>query len=771
MPEMSDQNEAAATRARPLTAAEQFGAAMRRLRLRQKPKMSLRALGQLVNYSYSVLSRMELGQLPPTIEAARAIDDVLGARGALLTLAEFARSEPYAGLPPKPPQFVGREQALQTLTSTLIDDAHPDRSTVAFVFGPPGVGKTALARWWANSHQDDFNNVLYADLRGFDRRQPAEAPETLERLLRGLGVHDDRIPAQPDMQLALLRGQLEHRANIDHRVLIVLDNARDSRQVAQILPGSRSTSVLVTSRARLSGLVINSGAEAIALQAMSKTDAATLIRNFVGDQRADAEPQAVARLASLCAFLPLALTIAAERIAGNDTLTIEQHTEMLAHRALELQVDDDETIGVRAAYSYSYDQLTPAQAQVFRMCGLHPGVQFSAESVAALAGIPTDDAFRVLDQLAQLSLLQALPARQFRLHDLLRDYAAEEAARPERNEERAEAIHRVVHWYLHAVNHAAWAITPERPEHHIRLDPPPDAVVPPTFKDFDAAYAWSLRELPTITGVAELARDHGMLYAAWRIPVECFDFYIHHRPVAVWIQSFEVAVDAAEKSGEALRIAQAAEELAEGYLRRGNPDDLDRAYALTSRAIEVCRGTLTRFVAFAYIEQGNIEFKRGNYERSAQLCEQAVTVAQAVAARVAETLARTHLGSAYRELGRLDLAMQHGLASFEILRAQDDYHGMGIAAVPLARTYRRAGDLDAAMRFCDEAVTAFRRREDFQGHAEALAERALVLAALGRGEDAHRTFTDALDRLSQIDRRTADAYEGEWQRLTSHSGQ
>jgi tetratricopeptide (TPR) repeat protein/transcriptional regulator with XRE-family HTH domain len=768
---LSDQNETVAPRGRPLTAAEQFGAAMRRLRLRKQPKMSLQALGLQVNYSRSVLSRMENGQLPPTIEAAKAIDRVLGARGALLTLAEFARSEPYAGLPPKPPQFVGREQALQTLTSTLIDEASPDRSTVAFVFGPPGVGKTALARWWANSHQEDFNHVLYADLRGFDRRQPAEAPETLERLLRGLGVHHDRIPAHPDMQLALLRGQLEHRANLDHRVLILLDNALDSRQVAQVLPGSRGTSVLVTSRVRLSGLVINSGAEAIALQAMSKADAATLIRNFVGDERADAEPWAVARLASLCAFLPLALTIAAERIAGNDTLTIEQHTEMLAHRALELQVDDDETIGVRAAYSYSYDQLTPTQAQVFRMCGLHPGVQFSAESVAALAGIPTDDAFRVLDQLAQLSLLQALPARQFRLHDLLRDYAAEEAGRPEWNEERAGAIHRVVHWYLHAVNHAGWAITPERPENHVRLDSPPDGVVPPTFKDFDAAYAWSLRELPTIAGVAELARDHGLLFVAWRIPVECFDFYIHHRPVAVWIQSFEVAVDAAEKSGEALRIAQAAEELAEGYLRRANPGDLARAHALTSRAIEVCGDTPTRFVAFAYIEQGNIEFQRGNYERSAQLCEQALSVAQAVSARIGETLAHNHLGRAYRELGRLDLAIQHGLTAFEIHRTQDDYHGMGFAAVPLARTYRAAGDLDAAMRFCDEAVTAFRRREDFQGHAEALAERALTLAELGQDEDARMTFTDALDRLSQIDQRVAAAYETEWQQLTSRSGQ
>src|SRR5437763_718605 len=130
MPSSSDRNEPEADRPRPATAAEQFGAAMRRVRLRKQPKMSLQALGLQVNYSRSVLSRMENGQLPPTIEAAKAIDRVLGARGALVTLAEFARSEPYAGLPPQPPQFVGREQALQTLTSTLIDEAYPDQSMV-----------------------------------------------------------------------------------------------------------------------------------------------------------------------------------------------------------------------------------------------------------------------------------------------------------------------------------------------------------------------------------------------------------------------------------------------------------------------------------------------------------------------------------------------------------------------------------------------------------------------------------------------------------------
>ncbi|MFI5593702.1 tetratricopeptide repeat protein [Amycolatopsis sp. NPDC051758] len=749
-----------------MTAAQQFGMAMRRLRgLR---KLTLRALSEKVNYHYSVLSRIELGQLPPTIEAARAIDEALDAGGALVTLAEFARSEPYAALPPPPPLFVGREHTLAALSSALIEEIHPDRSTVAFVYGPPGTGKTALARWWANLHQRDFDHVLYADLRGFDPRQPAEAGEILERLLRGLGVSEERIPAQPSMQLDVLRGHLDQRASVEHRVLIVLDNAQDSRQVAQVLPGSQNTSVLITSRRRMSGLVITAGAEAIALQAMTKDDAVELISGFVGKRRAEAEPSAVARLASLCARLPLALNIAAERVASNDTLTIEQHAELLAHGALELQVADDESIGVRAAYSYSYRQLTDDQARVFRLCGVHPGVQLTADSVAALAGTTISEAFRLMEQLVQLSLMQALPKRAFRLHDLLRDYAAEEAARPDHDEEREPAIRRLVHWYLHTVNAASWAITPERPDHHIHLELAPDGVTPLTFDSFDAAYRWSVRELPNFASVAELALKHDMLFAAWRIPVECFDFFIHHRPVSMWIDSFEVALNAAVQADDYLRVAQAADELAEGYLRRGGPDALERAFTLAKRTIEVSRGhEPNRFMAFAYIEQGEVAFLRGDFALSAQLCEQALVIAQEVGTKVGESLARTHLGSAYRELGRFDLAAQHGEMSFAQLEAADDPHGMGYAAVPLARTFRASGDLKRALHYCEEAVRAFDRRDDFQGKAEALAEKGLTLLALGQRDEARTTFDSAQDRLRQIDQRVAETYAAEWDGLTT----
>ena len=98
-------------------------------------------------------------------------------------------------------------------------------------------------------------------------------------------------------------------------MLVLLDNARDGEQVRPLLPGDPGCVAVVTSRDALAGLVATDGARRLDLDVLPLADAVALLRSLIG-LRADADPEAAAALAGLCARLPLALRIAAELAAA-----------------------------------------------------------------------------------------------------------------------------------------------------------------------------------------------------------------------------------------------------------------------------------------------------------------------------------------------------------------------------------------------------------------------------------------------------------------------
>ncbi len=217
-------------------------------------------------------------------------------------------------LPATPAQFIDRAAELAKLDDLTAQTAEPDgEAQVRAVVGLPGVGKSALATVWAHRAAGHFpDGQLYVNLKGFG---PAARPVLSEQAIRGflqaLGVPSAEIPESPDAQAALYRSVLAGK-----RVLVVLDNARDADQVRPLLPGSGRCAVLITSRARLDGLVATVGARILTLDVMSEAESRELIVRRLGAARAKAEPEAVADLARLCAGLPLGLAIVAARAAA-----------------------------------------------------------------------------------------------------------------------------------------------------------------------------------------------------------------------------------------------------------------------------------------------------------------------------------------------------------------------------------------------------------------------------------------------------------------------
>ncbi|RSN34910.1 hypothetical protein DMC61_05585 [Amycolatopsis sp. WAC 04169] len=730
------------------TAASTFGRALRQRR--QACGLALRELQKLAYVDKSLISRVERGLTPPSAEFAEACDRALGAGGTLIVLAEAARAEPYVHLPPPPDHFVGREEHLALLDEKVFTET----AKVVFVAGPPGVGKTALVLNWANRRQEEFDCVLWSDLRGYAAGSPAQPADILDDLLRCVGVRPDRVPAEEHMRLALLRGLLRGQ-----RTLVVLDNALDSPQVRPVLPGTPDTTVLITSRRRLSGLVVGSGAVQVSLEPLRELEATRLMADLIGDERAAGDPEGVGRLVRLCAALPLAVNIAAERVATHPHQSVgDLARELVAEgRRLELLAVDDDTVGVRAAFSWSYRALEADTARMFRLLGLHPGPRFTAEAAAALAGLPGNDARRLLDRLVQAHLVQQVGAQYYRFHDLIRVYAAEEANAERLEDERQAAVSRLTHWYLYAANAASWTLTPAR-DHHIDLGPAPEGVEPLRFATFDEAYIWCASEMPSITGVARLALDHGLYEVGWRLPVELFDYHLLGRPWQTWISSHEVAIESAKAGGDLGGLAWSAINLAEAHRRRG---DLGRARELFGQAVEISEEIGENpSLGWALVGLGNIAHEREDYAEAVRLAEQSVEVNARIGYQLGEATARVHLGRAYRDLGERDLALDHGLRAFDAYAKDADQHGMGFALVPLARTCRRFGDLDQALGYCEQALTAYRNCGDVWGQADALDERGCALAAQGHTDEAMAVWRDALQLVMDLDDRKATVLRG-----------
>src|SRR5437588_11319141 len=116
-----------------------------------------------------------------------------------------------------------------------------------------------------------------------------------------------------------------------------------------------------------------------------------MLARRLGRDRVAAEPEAADEIISSCARLPLALAIAVGRAAGRRSRPLAELAAELrdARGRLDALEPDDAATVVRAVLSWSYDQLTPTAARMFRLLGLHLGPDISlsaAASPAVLAG-------------------------------------------------------------------------------------------------------------------------------------------------------------------------------------------------------------------------------------------------------------------------------------------------------------------------------------------------------------------------------------------------
>ncbi|MEU9858470.1 helix-turn-helix domain-containing protein [Streptomyces sp. NPDC047974] len=519
---------------------QSFGVVLRGLR--QHGRLTMEELAEASGVSVRAIGDMERGRsLVPQRRTVVALAEGLGLtddeREALLATARAARptrAVAVAGtvVPPRSVgDFTGREPELALLRAAADRVPAGGGAPVWVLSGPPGCGKTTLALKAAAELAERFpDGCFVVDLHGVDG--PVDTGEALVKLLKALGVPDRRL-AQEDQQgrAGLLRALLD-----DRRCLVVLDNARDEGQVRALLPAGGWSLVLVTSRRPLTGL---EDVDRLPLSQMTQEEAVDLLRRILGEERADAEAAAVARVAELCGRLPLALRVAANWLTVRSGWTVAHLVRRLADEERRLGALAAGDVRVEAAFELSYRQLTAQAARMLRLLSLVPGPDMTAAYGAALTATDVFAAEDVMEELVEAGLLQATFTGRYQVHDLLRLFARARLSREEEPDERAAAEDRLRTWLLDtAVVAGRWY----KPDYGA---PPPSwrGLVP--LESAEEARAWLQSEAPSwlaaLRGAARRGEHARVVETAHAMEWFC-DLWVHW---GHWPEVFRLAAEGA----------------------------------------------------------------------------------------------------------------------------------------------------------------------------------------------------------------------------------
>lgn len=606
---------------------------------------------------------------------------------------------------PGAPSLTGRAQDLAT-----VDELLAQGYGIVTLVGPPGVGKSSLALRVAHDLRGRYpDGQLFAALRGASA-DPAAPEAVLARVLGAMGVAEDERRGAVEDLAARFRSELA-----DRRVLLVLDDARDAEQVAPLLPGGAGCLAVVTSRRLLADLP---GSAPHVIGGLHPADGLALLAEVIGANRVAADPAAADRIVTACGGLPLALRIAGGRLRARASWEVADFAAQLEDERLRLDALQLGDLAVRSSFDASYAELPAPDRLVFRRCGSHPGQVFGVGAAAALAGREPSAVAAVLERLVDTQLVESPALGRYRLHDLLRLFAAERTKAEDAPDERHASLARLLDWLTAHASPGAW-LTAERENVLAAMR---RAVALGLYEP-----AWALAR--AVGPLLSRAEDHIDRLPLWR-----------------------AAAQAAEALDDDRRRARALLQVSYAYRNSG---EVNLALESAAQAVTVAERLGDRpALAEALLCRGEALRDLYRFDEAANALTQAVDLYAELGDEEQEIRARTALGALYIQFWRTDQAVAALERAVGLLPAEEGLrHVWTIGG--LSTAYRLAGRRNEAIALNERALRIARHGAgDSFALGYQLAARAWLAHEDGRLDDALRDMREMLTVFERIQHAT-----------------
>jgi DNA-binding SARP family transcriptional activator/tetratricopeptide (TPR) repeat protein len=661
--------------------------------------------------------------------------------------------------------LTGRDEPLREILAEITADV---RSTLGIAIyaldGMAGIGKTALAVRAAHRLAEQCpDGVLQVNLHTHDPHQPAM--DTRAALIQLLDTTAARIGdvRRADSLDALV--SLWRRHSSGRRMLLLLDDVLDAEQVRALLPVSAGNIALVTSRQRLLGLHT---ARHFTVQPLAQQAATDLLAQITG-RRFPGQQAALERFSRLCAGLPLAVAVAAAFLRAHPSWALTDLVERLEARP-HGSADDPLTGPVHVAFDMSYRALSAQHQTLLRRVAAQPGADIGLQAVAALADATAEESDLALDMLVANHLLEETGRHRYRLHDLLRAFAASRVYQEHDLAAAEAAIDRMLEFYAATAAHAEHTLRPHR--RFARLAPTPSARRDPDVTGPATAQGWLDRETANLTASADYALARRGSVNAVTLPYVLAQHLDRRGRWREAVNLLRRAVQVSEDSNSGAAhdlTAQLRTDLAEAYLRTG---ELDAALACAHTALDAwntrhdVRGqadalleigrihwharrtaeasTALNQSAEFYRQAGNLRgqavvayhlgivwFETGRHTDALVLTQDALRSASALGLAALECDLLINLGEMHRQSGHERQALEFFERAQHLADRQGDPHNLAVLASNIAALHNQRGDYHAARASCMTALRLFQALGDRRNEIDALLHLAEALRQAG----------------------------------------